>query len=163
VLVTMPVQPAGTFRYQVFTGPLDSRHLARLGHGLDDANPYGGIFRPIIQPVSQIVLTVLVWMHERLKLAYGWVLILFCIVIRVLWGLSTFLLSKVGQIRVPPNPQTNMLVYCRPVVLMLLFLNFASSLNLCSAALTLFRMPQQYMIANCRLREAPVKTSQPQP
>src|SRR2546425_6413548 len=77
VSITMPVQPAGTFRYQVFTGPLDSRHLSRLGHDLDDANPYGGIFRPIIQPVSQIVLTVLLWMHDRLNLAYGWVLILF--------------------------------------------------------------------------------------
>jgi len=89
VLITMPVPSAGTFRYQVFTGPLDSKHLNRLGHDLDDANPYGGIFRPIIQPVSQIVLTVLLWMHERLHLEYGWVLILFGIVVRILlWPLN---------------------------------------------------------------------------
>jgi YidC/Oxa1 family membrane protein insertase len=53
--ITMPVPPAGGFRYQVYTGPLDYRHLSRIGHGLDDANPYGGILRPIIQPVSVLV------------------------------------------------------------------------------------------------------------
>ena len=257
VLLTMPVQAAGTFRYQVYAGPLENRHLAPLGHGLDDANPYGGIFRPIIQPVSQIVLTVLLWMHERLNLAYGWVLILFGIVVRILlwplnqkamesgirmqavapliketqdkykndperlqremlriykehkvnplggclpmllpmpvllalffvfantiafrgvpflWltdlsrpdpfkiipivmGLSMFVLSKVGQIGVPPNPQTKMMVYFMPIIMTLLFLNFASGLNLYYAAQNLFSIPQQYMIAKRRLREAPV-------
>src|SRR5467141_2322265 len=255
-LLTMPVQ-GGTFRYQVFTGPLDSRQLAPLGHDLDDANPYGGIFRPIIQPVSQIVLTVLLWMHERLHLEYGWVLILFGIVVRILlwplnqkamesgirmqavapllketqdkykneperlqremlriykehkvnpfggclpmllplpvllalffvfantiafrgvpflWlpdlsrpdpykiipiimGLSMFVLSKVGQIGVPPNPQTKMMVYFMPIFMTVLFLNFASGLNLYYAAQNIFSIPQQYMIAKRRLREAPV-------
>src|SRR2546426_993458 len=257
VSITMPVPPAGTVRYQVVTGPLGSRHLSRLGHDLDDANPYGGIFRPIIQPVSQIVLTVLLWMHERLNLAYGWVLILFGIVVRILlwplnqkamesgirmqavapliketqdkykndperlqremlriykehkvnpfggclpmllpmpvllalffvfantiafrgvpflWlpdlslrdplkiipilmGLSMFALSKVGQIGVPPNPQTKMMVYFMPVFMTVLFLNFASGLNLYYAAQNLFSIPQQYMIAKRRQREAPV-------
>jgi len=257
VSITLPVQPAGTFRYQVFTGPLDSRHLSRLGHDLDDANPYGGIFRPIIQPVSQIVLTILLWMHGRLNLAYGWVLILFGIVVRILlwplnqkamesgirmqavapliketqdkykndperlqremlriykehkvnpfggclpmllpmpvllalffvfantiafrgvpflWlpdlslrdplkiipilmGLSMFALSKVGQIGVPPNPQTKMMVYFMPVFMTVLFLNFASGLNLYYAAQNLFSIPQQYLIAKRRQREAPV-------
>jgi len=265
VLVTMPVQAAGTFRYQVYAGPLENRHLAPLGHGLDDANPYGGIiFRPIIQPVSQVVLTVLLWMHERLNLAYGWVLILFGIVVRILlwplnqkamesgirmqavapliketqdkykndperlqremlriykehkvnplggclpmllpmpvllalffvfantiafrgvpflWltdlsrpdpfkiipivmGLSMFVLSKVGQIGVPPNPQTKMMVYFMPIIMTLLFLNFASGLNLYYAAQNLFSIPQQYMIAKRRLREAPVTTPKPPP
>src|SRR6266704_3112002 len=89
VLITMPVQPAGTFRYSVYAGPLDYRQLGRMGHGLDDANPYGGIFRPIIRPVSLFVTNILLWMHGRLHLAYGWALILFGIVIRlVLWPLN---------------------------------------------------------------------------
>jgi YidC/Oxa1 family membrane protein insertase len=243
----------------VFTGPLDSRRLARMGHDLDDANPYGGIFRPIIQPVSQIVLTVLLWMHERLNLAYGWVLMLFGIVVRILlwplnqkamesgirmqavapllketqdkykndperlqretlrlykehgvnpfggclpmllpmpvllalffvfantiafrgvpflWlpdlsrpdplkiipilmGLSMFALSKVGQIGVPPNPQTKMMLYFMPIFMTVLFLNFASGLNLYYAAQNIFSIPQQYMIAKRRLRQAPVST-----
>jgi len=37
-----------------------------------------------------------------------------------------------------------------------LFLNFAAGLNLYYAAQNLFSIPQQYMIAKRRLREAPV-------
>jgi len=266
VLITMPVPPAGTFRYSVYAGPLDYRQLGRMGHGLDDANPYGGIFRPIIRPVSVFVTGILLWMHERLHLAYGWALILFGVIIRVLlwplnqkamesgirmqavapllketqdkykndperlqremlriyrdhkvnpfggclpmllpwpvllalffvfantivfrgvpfmWlpdlslrdpyyilpillGLSMFGLSKVGQIGVPPNPQTKMMVYFMPVFMTVLFLNFASGLNLYYAAQNLFSIPQQYMIAKRRLREAPVAggTARPVP
>src|SRR6185312_4802639 len=89
VTTTMPVPPAGGFQYQVYTGPLEYRQLARIGHGLDDANPYGGIFRPIIQPVSVFVVNILLWMHERLNLNYGWVLILFGVIVRILlWPLN---------------------------------------------------------------------------
>lgn len=255
--ITMPVAPAGEFRYQVYTGPLEYRQLSHMGHSLDDANPYGGIFRPIIQPVSVFVVTILLWMHDKLSLAYGWVLILFGIMVRValwplnqkamesgirmqavaplikeiqdkykndperlqremlriyrehkvnpfggclpmllpmpvllalffvfantiafrgvpfLWlpdlsrpdpyyiipvlmGLSMFTLSRVGQMGVPPNPQTKMMLYFMPVFMTVLFLNFASGLNLYYAAQNLFSIPQQYLIAKRRLREAPV-------
>jgi len=257
VSITMPVAPAGGFHYQVYAGPLDYRQLSRLGHDLDDANPYGGIFRPIIQPVSVFVVNILLWMHERLNLAYGWVLILFGVIVRLLlwplnqkamesgirmqavapllketqdrhkndperlqremmriykenkvnpfggclpmllpmpvllalffvfantiafrgvpflWlpdlsradpyriipvmmGLSMFALSKIGQIGVPPNPQSKMMLYFMPVFMTVLFLNFASGLNLYYASQNLFSIPQQYMIAKRRLREAPV-------
>ena len=264
VLITMPVQSAGTFRYSVYAGPLDYRQLGRMGHGLDDANPYGGIFRPIIRPVSLFVTSILLWMHGRLHLAYGWALILFGIVVRLLlwplnqkamesgirmqavapllketqekykndperlqremlriykeykvnpfggclpmllpwpvllalffvfantivfrgvpflWlpdlsrpdpfkiipillGLSMFGLSKVGQIGVPPNPQTKMMVYFMPIFMTVLFLNFASGLNLYYAAQNIFSIPQQYLIAKRRLREAPVAGVRPTP
>ena len=258
VMVTMPVPPAGTFRYSVYAGPLDYHQLSPMGHDLDDANPYGwSVFRPIIRPVSLFVTNILLWMHGRLHLAYGWALILFGIVIRlVLWplnqkamesgirmqavapllketqdkykndperlqremlriykehkvnpfggclpmllpwpvllalffvfantiifrgvpflwlpdlsrpdpfriipillGLSMFGLSKVGQIGVPPNPQTKMMVYFMPLFMTVLFLNFASGLNLYYAAQNIFSIPQQYLIAKRRLREAPV-------
>ena len=260
VALTMSVPPAGAFGYQVFIGPLQYRELAALGHGLDDANPYGwGIFRPIIQPVSVFVVNILLWMHERLSLAYGWVLILFGVVVRlllwplnqkamesgirmqavaplikeiqdryktdperlqremlriykehkvnpfggclpmllpmpvllalffvfantiefrgvpflwlpdlsrhdplyvipVLMGLSMFGLSKVGQIGVPPNPQTKMMLYFMPIFLTVLFLNFASGLNLYYAAQNVFSIPQQYLIAKRRLREASARS-----
>jgi len=256
VALTLPVPPAGGFQYQVYVGPLEYRRLAAVGHSLDDANPYGGIFRPIIQPVSVFVVNILLWMHERLHLAYGWVLILFGVVVRVLlwplnqkamesgirmqavapiikeiqdrykndperlqremlrvykehkvnpfggclpmllpmpvllalffvfantiafrgvpflWlpdlsrhdptyiipimmGLSMFALSKVGQIGVPPNPQTKMMLYMMPAFMTFLFLRFASGLNLYYAAQNLFSIPQQYLIAKRRLREGP--------
>ena len=263
VVLTMPVPPAGEFRYGLYLGPLDHQRLAALGHGLDDANPYGGFLRGVIHPVSIFVVNVLVWIHGHLSLAYGWVLILFGVVIRLLlwplnqkamesgirmqavaplikeiqdrykndperlqremlriykehkvnpfggclpmllpmpvllalffvfantiefrgvpflWlpdlsrhdplfiipvvmGLSMFGLSKVGQIGVPPNPQTKMMVYFMPVMMTMLFLNFASGLNLYYAAQNLFSIPQQYMIAKRRLQEAraraPAKT-----
>ena len=77
-------------------------------------------------------------------------------IIPILWGLSMFGLSKVGQIGVPPNPQTKMMLYFMPIFMTVLFLNFASGLNLYYAAQNIFSIPQQYLIAKRRLREAPV-------
>ena len=258
VTLTLPV-PAGDFRYQLYVGPLEYRRLAQLAHDLDDANPYGGFLRPIIQPVSALVVNILIWMHDRLKLAYGWVLIIFGVLVRgLLWplnqkamessirmqgvapllkqvqdrykneperlqremmklykehnvspfggclpmllpmpvlfalffvfantiefrgvpflwlpdlasadpyyiipivmGLSMFVLSKVGQIGVPPNPQAKTMLYFMPAFMTLLFLRFASGLNLYYAVSNIFSIPQQYMIARRRLREQGRKT-----
>jgi YidC/Oxa1 family membrane protein insertase len=259
VAVTLPVPPAGEFDYQLYVGPLEYRRLSQLGHDLDDANPYGGFLQPIIQPVSVLVVNILIWMHDQLKLAYGWVLIIFGILVRLLlwplnqramessirmqavapllkqiqdrykneperlqremmklykehnvnpfggclpmllpmpvlfalffvfantiefrgvpflWlpdlsradpyyiipivmGLSMFVLSKVGQIGMPPNPQTKMMLYFMPAFLTLLFLNFASGLNLYYAVSNIFSIPQQYLIARRRLREQGKRT-----
>jgi len=257
--LTLPVPPSGDFRYDVYTGPLEYRRLARLGHDLDDANPYGGVLRPMIQPVSILVVNILIWMHDRLSLAYGWVLVIFGILVRaLLWplnqkamessirmqavapliketqerykndperlqremmrlykehhvnplggclpmlipmpvlfalffvfantiefrgvaflwlpdlsradpyyiipvvmGLSMFVLSKVGQIGVPPNPQTKTMLYFMPVFMTLLLLRFASGLNLYYAVSNIFSIPQQYLIARRRLREQGKRT-----
>ena len=259
VAVTLPVPPAGAFDYQVYVGPLEYRRLSQLGHDLDDANPYGGFLQPIIQPVSVLVVNILIWMHDQLSLAYGWVLIIFGVLVRLLlwplnqramessirmqavapllkqvqerykneperlqremmklykehnvnpfggclpmllpmpvlfalffvfantiefrgvaflWlpdlsrpdpyyiipivmGLSMFVLSKVGQIGMPPNPQTKMMLYFMPAFLTLLFLNFASGLNLYYAVSNIFSIPQQYLIARRRLRDQGKKT-----
>src|SRR3989454_9129494 len=78
-----------SFRYELYAGPLEHRRLARLGHDFDDANPYGGILRPAIHPVSILVVNVLLWMHERLNLPYGWVLVIFGVLVRLLlWPLN---------------------------------------------------------------------------
>ncbi len=257
--LTLPVPPAGDFRYDVYAGPLEYRRLAHLGHDLDDANPYGGFLRPIIQPVSVLVVNILIWMHDRLSLAYGWVLIIFGVLIRaLLWplnqkamessirmqavaplikqvqdrykneperlqremmrlykehnvnplggclpmllplpvlfalffvfantiefrgvpflwlpdlsrpdpyyiipvvmGLSMFALSKLGQIGVPPNPQAKTMLYFMPAFMTLLFLRFASGLNLYYAVQNIVSLPQQYMIALRRMREQGKRT-----
>lgn len=262
VSLTLPVPPAGGFGYEVYAGPLEYRRLAGVGHQLDDANPYGWIFRPIIQPVSVGVVYVLLWMHERLDLAYGWVLILFGFSVRLLlwplnqkamesgirmqaaapvikeaqerykkdpermqrellriyrehkvnpfggclpmllpmpvlfalffvfantiefrgvaflWipdlsradplyiipiamGLSMYGVSKVGQMGMPPNPQAKMMLYFLPVMMTVLFFRFAAGLNLYYAAQNIFSLPQQYLIARRRLREAPLAKPAP--
>ena len=90
VLTTLSLPPAGHFRFDVYAGPFEHQRLSQLGHGLDDANPYGwSIFRPIIHPVSLVVVSILFWMHERLHLAYGWVLVFFGVLVRMLlWPLQ---------------------------------------------------------------------------
>jgi len=90
VALTLPVPPAGDFRYDVYAGPLEHRRLAAIGHDLDDANPYGwALFRPIIRWVSIVVTNVLLWTHEHLGTPYGWLLIGFGILIRLLlWPLN---------------------------------------------------------------------------
>ena len=90
VVTTLALPPTGGFRYDVYLGPFEHHRLDQLGHGLDDANPYGwSVFRPIIHPVSIFVVRVLFWMHGALRLPYGWVLIIFGILVRVLlWPLQ---------------------------------------------------------------------------
>jgi YidC/Oxa1 family membrane protein insertase len=84
-------------------------------------------------------------------------------IIPVAMGLSMYGLSKVGQIGVPPNPQMKMMLYFMPIFMTVLFLNFASGLNLYYAAQNIFSIPQQYLIAKRRLREAPVSRPHPPP
>ena len=69
---------------------------------------------------------------------------------------ESFALMSANRRGLPPNPQTKMMVYFMPVMMTMLFLNFASGLNLYYAAQNIFSIPQQYLIAKRRLREAPV-------
>ncbi|MSR06279.1 MAG: membrane protein insertase YidC [Gemmatimonadetes bacterium] len=81
--------PNGVFSHSVYIGPQEYRRLAGIGHNLNDVNPYGWILRPVIQPFSVLIVRILLWMHEGLHLAYGWVLVLFGIAVRVvLWPLN---------------------------------------------------------------------------
>jgi YidC/Oxa1 family membrane protein insertase len=251
VTVTLAVPAAGDWRYQVYAGPIEHRRLARLGHGLDDANPYGGFLRPIIHPVSIFVVNILLWMHERLGLAYGWVLVIFGVMVRVLlwplnqkamesslrmqvvaplmkdvqerykgeperlqremmklykehnvnplggclpmllplpvlfalffvfqntiefrgvpflWlpdlsrhdplfiipilmGVSMFTVTKIGQVGVPPTPQSKLMLYFLPAMMTFLFLRFASGLNLYYTVQNIVSIPQQYLLAKRR-------------
>ncbi len=245
--------PGGFFAYSAYVGPQEFRRLAAIGHDFSDINPYGWVFRPIIQPFAALIVRILLWMHETLSLAYGWVLVLFGIMVRILlwplnqkamrssiamqaiqpeikaiqekfkkdpqklqketlklykehgvnplggclpllipmpvlfalffvfantiefrgvpflWlpdlsradplyiiplvmGVSMFGLSKVGQIGVPPNPQTKMMLYFMPIMFTVLFVNFASGLNLYYAVSNIASIPQQWLVAQQRLK-----------
>jgi YidC/Oxa1 family membrane protein insertase len=90
VRLSLPLPPSGTFGYTVYAGPMEYDRLRRIGHGFDDVNPYGWPgFRTVIRPLAAGVRWLLVWMHEHLSLAYGGVLIIFGILVRVLlWPLN---------------------------------------------------------------------------
>jgi YidC/Oxa1 family membrane protein insertase len=255
VLASLPA-PEGRFSHAVYVGPQEYRNLSRIGHDFEDVNPYGWSFiRPIIHPVSIWIFELMLWVHEHLNLAYGWVLILFGLVVRaVMWplqqkamrsqmamqamqpelkavqdrhkndpqklqqemmrlykeynvnplggclpmllpmpvlfalffvfnntielrgapflwltdlsradplfiiplvmGLSMFAVSKLGQMGVPPNPQTQTMVYVMPVMFTVLFLRLSSGLNMYYAVSNIATIPQQWLIARERLKKA---------
>lgn len=263
VTTSLPA-PGGKFAFSVFMGPQEYRVLSRIGHDFGDVNPYGWIFRPIIRPVAQFVVQILLWMHEHLSIGYGWVLIVFGLAVRILlwplnqkamrssmamqaiqpemkalqdrykndskklqeemmklyrennvnplggclpmlipmpilfalffvfantiefrgvpflWlpdlsradpyfiipiimGLSMFAVSKIGQMGVPPNPQAKMMTYVMPPVMTFLFLRFSAGLNLYYAVSNIASVPQQWMIAQERLRRKAKRASAPPP
>ncbi len=86
----VPVPSAGTFRYRLYVGAMEYPRLRAIGHDFYDINPYGWPgFRTLIRPIAVAARALLVWMHEHLGIAYGVVLILFGIMIRlVLWPLN---------------------------------------------------------------------------
>jgi YidC/Oxa1 family membrane protein insertase len=88
-LVLQPLGQSGVFGFDLYTGPQEWRRLHQLGRNLEHVNPYGSFLRPIVQPFATIVMQVVLWIHDRLKINYGWVLIIFGISIRLLlWPLN---------------------------------------------------------------------------
>ena len=74
----------GSFAYRLFMGPQEYARLSSLGQGLEEVNPYGWrFFRPVIRPFVSIILTILVFLHTQLTWGYGWVLVFFGVLMRV--------------------------------------------------------------------------------
>jgi YidC/Oxa1 family membrane protein insertase len=246
----------GQFAFDMYAGPQSWEDLHVLGNDLESVNPYAGFLHPVVQPFATIMLRVLLWMKANLHLSYGWVLVLFGVVIRmalwplnqkamrtsiqmqrlqpelaevqkryksepdkqrealmkiyqahgmsplspmlgclpmllpmpilyalyfvfqntiefrgvpflwltdlslrdpyyiipVLMGASMFLLSWIGMRAMPPNPQTKMMSYMMPVMFTVMFLNFASGLNLYYAVQNIAALPQQWLITRERAR-----------
>ena len=82
---SLPV-PAGSegFEYVVYVGPQDFERLQAVGQELHNVNPYGWSWlRWFIRPFGNLIVAVLIWMHDSFSLAYGWVLILFGVASRI--------------------------------------------------------------------------------
>jgi YidC/Oxa1 family membrane protein insertase len=87
--VVLPLPQAGVFGFDVYLGPQEASRLRAIGNDFQNINPYGWVLRPVIMPIASVVVSILVWMHENLNLAYGWVLVLFGLGIRlILWPLN---------------------------------------------------------------------------
>jgi YidC/Oxa1 family membrane protein insertase len=80
----------GLFAYRLFMGPQEYAALSSLGQGMEEVNPYGWrFFRPIIRPFVSVIMFVLVFLHTNLSIGYGWVLVVFGVVMRILlWPLN---------------------------------------------------------------------------
>ena len=88
--VRMPIATSGEFSYTLYAGPMEYDRLKRIGHDFDDVNPYGlPGFRTLIRFFAAPVRWLLVWMHDSLHLGYGFVLIAFGLLVRLLlWPLN---------------------------------------------------------------------------
>jgi YidC/Oxa1 family membrane protein insertase len=87
--VVQPLAADGAFHLQAYLGPQEHDRLAAVGHELEEVNPYGYRWlRPVVRPIAAVVLWALKYMHD-LGLSYGWVLILFGIIVRLAtWPLN---------------------------------------------------------------------------
>jgi YidC/Oxa1 family membrane protein insertase len=256
---------AGSVEFDIYAGPQEWRRMLALQRGFEDANPYGGWFSGVVQPFATIVMRVLLWMHDTTSLSYGWVLVIFGLVIRLLmwplqqrsmrvsiqmqriqpelqavqtkyksdpqklqqemmrvyrdhgmspfstfsgclpmllpmpilfalffvfqntiefrgvpflWlpdislkdpyyivpllmGVSMFALSWIGMQGAPPNPQAKMMAYIFPPMMTILFLNFASGLNLYYFVQNIAALPQQWLLVRERAKTTPPSTASP--
>jgi YidC/Oxa1 family membrane protein insertase len=246
----------GQIAFDIYAGPQKWDELHALGNDLENVNPYAGFLHGVVQPFATIVMKVLLWMKNTFRVNYGWVLVIFGLVIRLaLWPLnqkamrtsiamqrlqpelqdiqkryksdpekqrdalvklysshgmsplspmlgclpmllpmpvlfalyfvfqntiefrgvsflwlpdislkdpfyiiplvmggSMFLLSWIGMKNSPPNPQAKMMSYMMPVMFTVMFLNFASGLNLYYAIQNLAALPQQWMLTKERAK-----------
>lgn len=91
----LPLKADGAFAYDAYLGPQEHSRLAAFGNQLEEVNPYGYRWlRPVIRPIAAAILWVLNELHSNLGIAYGWVLVIFGVMMRVLtWPLN----AKAGR------------------------------------------------------------------
>jgi YidC/Oxa1 family membrane protein insertase len=75
-------------------------------------------------------------------------------VIPLLMGVSMYVLTKVGQVGMEPNPQMKMMLYMMPVMMTGMFLFFPSGLNLYYTVSNIASIPQQWLLARERQKRA---------
>jgi YidC/Oxa1 family membrane protein insertase len=87
---TLPFSGENSAEARFYVGPQEYDRLVALGQQLQDVNPYGWRWlRPVIRPLGHAFTWILLQMHRVTGLAYGWVLILFGIGVRLaLWPLN---------------------------------------------------------------------------
>ena len=87
-------------------------------------------------------------------------------IIPVLMGASMYVLTKVGQMGMEPNPQMKMMLYMMPLMMTGMFLFFPSGLNLYYTVSNIASIPQQWLLGRERMKRTAraivdVKTERP--
>jgi YidC/Oxa1 family membrane protein insertase len=84
----MPLS-SSNFALRIYAGPQSWEHLRRMGPELENVNPYGGFMHGMVQPFTTIVMRMILWMRNTFGVSYGWVLVIFGVMVRiVLWPLN---------------------------------------------------------------------------
>jgi YidC/Oxa1 family membrane protein insertase len=87
---SLPLSETGA-RFDLYTGPQSWKTLRSVGHELSNVNPYAGWawLRPVVEPFATIVMRMLLGMKALVGLSYGWVLVIFGVLIRLLlWPMN---------------------------------------------------------------------------
>ena len=97
----------GRFRFEIFAGPQEFERLQAMGRSFEDSNPYGGFLQGIIQPFATVVMKLLLWMKRNLALGYGWILVIFGVVVRLaMWPFQQRAMrSSMAMQRIQPEVQ----------------------------------------------------------
>jgi YidC/Oxa1 family membrane protein insertase len=97
----------GAFRFQVYAGPQKYTRLHALGRDLENVNPYGGWLHGFVQPFATIVMRILLWIKRTTQFNYGWVLVIFGVMVRLLiWPLNqSAMRSSIRMQRLQPQLQ----------------------------------------------------------
>jgi YidC/Oxa1 family membrane protein insertase len=132
----------------------------------NNVNPFSGCW-PVLLPWPILIALFFVFQNsiELRGQAFLWVPDLSrpdpFYIIPVLMAGSMFGVTKIGQMGMPVNPQMKMMLYFMPIMMLVLFLNFASGLNLYYAVQNLASIPQQWLVARERMRRMPPPPSAP--
>ena len=105
--VVTPLTEDGAFGFTIFAGPQEWRRLLAVGRDFQNVNPYGGWLQAVVQPFAQIVMSVLLWMKDTTALNYGWVLVIFGVVVRlIMWPLNQGAMrTQIKMQRIQPELQ----------------------------------------------------------
>jgi len=106
------------FSFDIYAGPQESQRLIRMGRDFDHVNPYGWRFlQTVVHPIASKAIEFLLWMHNRLNLSYGWVLVILGILVRlVLWPLNQSVMrSSLKMQELQPKLQAAQKKYKDPV------------------------------------------------
>ena len=106
------------FSFDIYAGPQESQRLIRMGRDFDHVNPYGWRFlQGVVHPIASKAIQGLLWMHNRLNLSYGWVLIILGILVRLaLWPLNqSTMRSSLKMQELQPKLQAAQKKYKDPV------------------------------------------------
>jgi YidC/Oxa1 family membrane protein insertase len=126
-----------------------------------NVNPFGGCWPMLLPyPLLVAVFFVLAYTIEVRGQTFLWLPDLAradpLYIIPILMGASMFAVSKIGQMGLPPNPQTKMMTWLMPVVMLVFFAKFASGLNLYYTIQNLASIPQQWLVMKERQKMVPI-------
>lgn len=134
-------------------------------------NPLGGCW-PMLLPMPVLFALFFVFQNaiELRGTAFMWIPDLArpdpLYIIPILMGASMYVLTKVGQMGMEPNPQMKMMLYMMPLMMTGMFLFFPSGLNLYYTVSNIASIPQQWLLGRERMKRTAraivdVKTERP--